>query len=87
MENINQKIGKRIKDTRKERKMSREQVARRLGVTQQCIEKYEKGNIEISVKRLIQISNIFNVNIMYFLEDDSLFKHFVALQVKTHLIK
>lgn len=89
MIDINIEIGKRIKCLRLEKKLSREQIARRLGVKQQTIEKYEKGSIEISIKKLIQISNIMNVSIMYFLKqeglDDTLFKHFVSLQVKTHL--
>ena len=81
---FNRKIGMRIKETRLERKLSREQVARRIGITQQCIERYEKGEIDISVRRLMQISNVLNVGITYFLDEET-FKHYVALQVKTHL--
>lgn len=69
--NINEIIGAKIKATRLERKLSREQVARRCGVAQQTIEKYEKGSIEISVKKLIQISNILNVGISYLLLDEN----------------
>lgn len=65
---INEQIGKRIKEVRVEKRMSREQIARRLKVAQQTIEKYEKGKIEISVNRLIQISNVFDINILYFLQ-------------------
>lgn len=89
MEYINKKIGERIKEARLEKKLSREQVARRLGITQQTIEKYEKGEIDISVRRLIQISNILNVAITYFLiregEDYTIFNHYVALQTKSNI--
>ncbi len=82
---INQTIGRRIKEVRLERKLSREQVARRCEVCQQTIEKYEKGKIEISVSRLIRIANILNVGIMYLLapdnKDNPVFQHFIAQQV------
>ncbi len=81
MHNINEKIGIKIKAVRLERKLSREQVARRIGVKQQTVEKYEKGVIAISVIQLTKISNVLNVSIMYFLQpdgdDDSLFKHYL----------
>lgn len=69
MSNVNQRVGARIKIARLEKKLSREQIARRLGIKQQTIEKYEKGSIEISVQRLSQISNILNIGITYLLID------------------
>ena len=80
---INKEIGQRIKATRLERKLSREQIARRIGTTQQTVEKYEKGKIDISVRRLTQISNVLNVGITHFLKDEKAFKHYVGLQVNT----
>lgn len=85
MDDINRKVGIRIKEVRLERGLSREQVARRVGVTQQCIEKYEKGEIDISVKRLMHISNALNVGITYFLTDYEAFNYYVDKQVKTHI--
>lgn len=85
MGNINQRVGARIKIARLERKLSREQVARRLGVRQQTIEKYEKGSVEISVKRLSQLSNVLNVGISYLLidgVDDLAFQYFVRKQTE-----
>lgn len=87
MENIRIKLGNRIKTIRLERKMSREQIARRIGIKQQTIEKYEKGDINISINRLIQISNVLNVGITYFLIDENnvdnpLFKHYINLQIQ-----
>ncbi len=81
MQDINKKVGAQIKKVRLERKLSREQIARRAGVCQQNIEKYEKGEIEISVRQLSVISNILNVSITYLLlpdkEDQTVFHHFV----------
>ncbi len=86
MENINKIIGARIKEVRLESGVSREYVARRMEIRQQTIEKYEKGLVEISLKRLIQISNILNVGITYLLNENTV-KHFINIQVKTHLSK
>ncbi len=79
MDDISQRIGAKIKSARRAKKFSREQVARRMEVSQQTIEKYEKGSIDISVKRLIKISNILGICITSFLEDDidrTLINHF-----------
>lgn len=67
MEEINQAIGLRIKKARLEKGLSREQVARKIDVTQQCIEKYEKGQVDISVKRLTQIAKALGVDVGYFI--------------------
>lgn len=74
MNNINEKIGIRIKKVRLERKLSREQIARRISVCQQTIEKYEKGNIEISVRQLSKISHVLNVDIGYLVGESNLHK-------------
>lgn len=72
MNNINEKIGIRIKEVRLERKLSREQIARRIGIRQQTIEKYEKGSIEISVRQLSKISHVLNVSIGYLVGESNL---------------
>ncbi len=76
---INKKIGLIISRERKEKKLSREQVARRVGVTTQCIEKYEKGKVNIPFKRLIQVCNAMGICITIFLkkeDDNSVYEHF-----------
>jgi transcriptional regulator with XRE-family HTH domain len=74
--NINQRVGDRIKKARLVKKWSREQLARRMDCTQQTVEKYEKGVVNISVRRLAQISNALGISITYFLQDDILLEHF-----------
>lgn len=73
---INQRIGAQMKLCRLERKLSREQVARRLGCSQQTIEKYENGSVNISVKRLVKISCVLGICITIFLQDEILHEHF-----------
>ena len=89
MGNINIRIGARIKQVRLEKKLSREQIARRIGTCQQTIEKYETGEIDISVRQLSKISHVLNVGITYLLlpkgEDDLIYKHYVKELLKIKL--
>lgn len=62
--NINQKIGDKLKNARLRKKLSREQIARRIKVSQQTIEKYEKGTINISVMQLTKLSDILDITII-----------------------
>lgn len=78
---INIKIGLIISRERKEKKLSREQVARRVGVSTQCIEKYEKGKVNIPFKRLIQVCNAMGICITILLRkeyDNTVYEHFSA---------
>ena len=52
---------------RKSKKMSQSDLAEVLGTTYQQIYKYEKGVQEIPVRRLIQISKLYNVSIDWIL--------------------
>lgn len=78
---INQLVGTKIKSIRLERKLTREQVARKIKVCQQTVEKYEKGLIEISISRLIQISNVLNVGILYLLPSEA-HKYYIDKQIQ-----
>lgn len=49
-------IGKRISAFRKERALSQEELADRLSVSYQQVQKYEKGRTRISVSRLYDLS-------------------------------
>lgn len=72
MEDINKRVGIKIKSIRLEKKLSREQVARRIGVCQQTVEKYEKGSIDISIRQLSKISHVLNVGLSYLLNENDL---------------
>lgn len=65
---INDEVGKKIKRLRLERGYSRERLARKIGVQQQTIEKYEIGEININLERLSQIAKALKVSVSYFLD-------------------
>ena len=49
--------------------LSQIELAERIGISFQQIQKYEKGSTKISVMRLQQISEAFGVNIITFFDD------------------
>ncbi|MFT4967257.1 MAG: transcriptional regulator with XRE-family HTH domain [Candidatus Deianiraeaceae bacterium] len=64
---IDQLIGMRIRIARNMSSKNQETLAQRLGVTLQQIQKYENGKNKISVNTLTQISEYFNIPIIYFI--------------------
>ena len=66
---IDKKIGLRIKEIRKGWGLSQIELAERIGISFQQIQKYEKGATRISVARLQQISEALGVNITVFFEE------------------
>jgi len=62
-------VGRRIRARRLARRMSQMELAGRLGVTFQQVQKYEKGTNRITAGRLKRIANILDVPILYFFED------------------
>lgn len=59
-------IGLKIKEARKLRKLSREQVARKIAVSQQQIARYESGENNISADKLAIIAIALHQSIDYF---------------------
>jgi len=62
-------IGKRIKIQRLTRGLSQTDVASRLGITFQQIQKYERGLNRVGAGRLQEIANLFRVTPAFFFED------------------
>jgi transcriptional regulator with XRE-family HTH domain len=58
----------RLKQLRKQRKISQLKLALDLSTTQNTISRYETGEREADYKTLIQIANYFDVSIDYMLE-------------------
>lgn len=50
---------------RKEAKVSQQKLAEFVGVTQQCVSEWEKGNIEPTLTNLWKMSDFFDVSIDY----------------------
>ena len=62
-------VGKRLKQRRILLGLSQTQMADMLGISFQQIQKYEKGTNRISASRLVDLSNVLEVNITYFFNE------------------
>ncbi len=60
-------IGDAIRKTRKALRMSQMRLAEKVGVSYQQIQKYEKGQSEITISRLYQIANALGIDPLSFL--------------------
>jgi transcriptional regulator with XRE-family HTH domain len=65
--NIDKNIGKKIKALRLEHEMSQKELAEKLGVSFQQVQKYEKGTNRLSVGRLDQLCSIFAISMDVFM--------------------
>jgi transcriptional regulator with XRE-family HTH domain len=63
-----QHVGRRLRWRREELKLSQQELADRLGVTFQQIQKYENGRNRISAGRLFDMAQALETRIMYFYE-------------------
>jgi len=61
-------VGKRLKQIRTLRRMSQTDVAKRLELSFQQIQKYEIGSNRIAASRLFELSRILDVPTAYFFE-------------------
>lgn len=61
-------VGKRLKQIRTLRRMSQTDVAKRLSLSFQQIQKYEIGSNRIAASRLFELSRILDVPTAYFFE-------------------
>ncbi len=64
-------IGQKIRELRKRKRISQMDLAERIGLSFQQIQKYEKGISKISVSRLQQIAKALNVDVCIFFEEES----------------
>ena len=58
---VEKQIGKRIKQGRKLRKLTLEQLAHQVGVSYQQLQKYEKGESRVAASTLLIISQLLNL--------------------------
>lgn len=66
---IEKQIGSKIRDRRKELKLTQEDIAKALGVTSQQVHKYEKGIDRIPASSLNRIAKILYAPVTFFLEE------------------
>jgi transcriptional regulator with XRE-family HTH domain len=62
-------LGRRLRLRRIEQKMSQDGLAKKLGVTFQQVQKYEKGVNRIGASRLQQIATALDVPVTFFFDD------------------
>lgn len=63
-------IGEKIKNRRRELKVSQEELAEVAGVTYQQIQRYEKGTNRLNVENIQTIADALSVPLIYFFEPD-----------------
>ncbi len=78
LEDVESHIGKQMKMLRMAQKMSQKELAKKMGITYQQVQKYETGLNRISVSRLWQICNIFSIS------PDFLFESVLDVSGKSH---
>lgn len=61
-------VGKKIRFRRRELKLSQEQLAAKIGLTFQQIQKYENGTNRVSASRLVELAQILEVPAAYFFD-------------------
>lgn len=67
-------LAKRIKETRKQKGLTQEQLADKTGLSWNFIAKIETDNATISLKTLVNIANVLDVSIDYMLLNDKSMK-------------
>jgi len=66
--NIDKAIGNKIHEERVSRGLSRQQLAGKIGVSHQQLQKYEKGTNRLCPSRLVAIAEAFKKPITWFFE-------------------
>ena len=67
-------LGRRLRLRRVEQKMSQSELADKLGVSFQQVQKYEKGVNRVGAARLQQVATALDVPVTFFFDDDGLGK-------------
>ena len=68
LDNIDKSIGHKIYSLRLAKGLSRQQLAKAIGVTHQQLQKYEKGSNRVSASKLALIAKALDRRIPYFYE-------------------
>lgn len=61
-------VGRKLKEIRTQRRFSQTDVAQKLGLSFQQVQKYEIGSNRIAASRLFELAQIFEVSPAYFFE-------------------
>ena len=66
---IDQMVGQRVRLARIERGMSQTELATKVGITFQQIQKYERGTNRVSASRLFDIARVLKLEVAWFFKD------------------
>ncbi|CDL84771.1 helix-turn-helix domain-containing protein [Xenorhabdus szentirmaii] len=69
MEEANLLVGQRIQAKRKELGMTATALAKKIGISQQQLSRYERGTNRINLTHLVRISKLLNTDISWFFQD------------------
>lgn len=67
--NIDKAIGAKINHLRLAAGITRQELAERVGITHQQLQKYEKGINRVTAGRLLDIAHALNIAVSYFFEE------------------
>ncbi len=65
-------IGDKIAELRKQNGMSQEELADRMGISRQSVSKWESGQSQPEIEKLLQLSELFHVSTDYLLKEDTM---------------
>ena len=65
--NVKVEVGKRLKEARKNLRLTQQQVAEKLFMTQQQYSRFENGIFELNYEQLIFLCNLYDVSADYLL--------------------
>lgn len=85
MEKYKQEIGARLKQARREKDLTQEKFSEMLGISQKHYSEVERGLAGLSVKHLIQISDILSISLDYLLKGKEFTPLPKQLQTNTQL--
>ncbi|MDX7993242.1 helix-turn-helix domain-containing protein [Xenorhabdus littoralis] len=69
MEEANLLVGQRIQNKRKELGITATALAKKIGISQQQLSRYERGTNRINITHLVDISKLLDTHIAWFFED------------------
>lgn len=73
MEDYKKEIGARLKTARKNQKLTQEQIAELLNISQKHYSEAERGLVGLSIKHYVELSRILDVSLDYLLKNESSF--------------
>lgn len=65
--NINKFVGNRLKESRKEKKLTQKEVSKNLGIVLQQYQTYESGRYQLDYEKIIKLCILLDISADYLL--------------------